>query len=62
MFNNRSVVPVCLNPGSFDFDQKMAVELGFPWVALHVTTKSFPSMKCCLAKGNTYGGSKEKES
>ena len=59
MFNNRSVVPVCLNPGSFDFDQKMAVELGFPGMALHVTNKSSPSMICCWGRVETEGGSEE---
>lgn len=62
MLGNHSVEVFCLNPGSFDFVQKMAVELGFPWVALQVTNKFPPSMKCCLAKGNTYGVSEEKES
>ena len=62
MLGNHSVEVFCLNPGSFDFVQKMAIELGFPWVTLHVINKSFPSMKCCLAKGNTDGVSEEKES
>ena len=52
-------MPVCLNPESFDFDQKMAVELGFPWVALQVTNKSSPSMICCRGRVETEGGSEE---
>ena len=59
MLGNHSVEVFCLNPGSFDFVQKIAVELGFPWVALQVTNKFPPSMICCWVNVYTEGGSEE---